>query len=267
MAGPHSSSPQAICAALYFCRMTLAWPWLVLPLALCALIAIRWRRAEIRLRRLEEKLAERVALPVANDGPLPTLTDGHRLNPHLFKNTLNTVQSFAYRTNWALERLGRLFDFMLYDAAKGRVSLEEELNFLRDLLELNKLRLGPLFDLRIRIDVPPQDPLYREPLVPPLITAPLLENAFKHGDLDSDHGFIHIQAHLIAGKFIFSVQNRSQDGPRAANRKGGMGNTELRNRLEHTFPGRHSLLLEDGDTLGYKAELTLDLDAALRARG
>ena len=68
----------------------------------------------------------------------------------------------------------------------GAVSLEEELAFLQDLIELNRLRLGPLFDLRVHIHVDATDRLYRERLIAPLITTPILENAFWHGDLDSD---------------------------------------------------------------------------------
>jgi LytS/YehU family sensor histidine kinase len=236
----------------------------VLCAALAVLFAVLWRGAVQRERDALDQLQRGKELGehhVERMRSLQLENTAHKLNPHLFKNTLNTVQSFAYRTNWALERLGRLFDFMLYDSRGGAVSLEEEMGFLQDLLELNKLRLGPLFDLRQRIDLDSTDPLCRARVVAPLITAPFLENAFKHGDLDSDLGFIHIQAHLIDGIFHYSVQNRVQVGAGEPVQRGGLGKEVLQQRLEAMYPGQYTLHYETDGT-GHRATLTLDLNAA-----
>lgn len=234
--------------------------------ALCAAVvfAVLWRRAVVRGRAQQRALTALERSTAAGRERLRHLeleATTHRLNPHLFKNTLNTVQSFAYRTNWALERLGRLFDFMLYDSQTGAVSLEEELAFLKDLIELNKLRLGPLYDLRIRIDVDPKDRWYRERLVAPLVTAPFLENAFKHGDLDSDQGFIHIAVHLLDGRLHYEVHNRAQAKDVHDGRRGGIGKHALEQRLQAMYPERHELHYDD-DGEGHRATLTIDLEAA-----
>lgn len=248
------------------------WPILSLVLAVAVgalwLFRTRDRRA---LRALQERLAavekERSAKPAPMiDAASDDLI--HRLNPHLFKNTLNTVQSFAYRTHWALERLGRLFDFVLYDARAGMVTLEEELVFLNDLIELNKLRLGPLYDLRIRIAVDANDPLYRERLVAPLVTASFIENAFRHGDLDTERGFVHIKVEVVHGQLLFEVTNRTRtDG--GVQGRGGLGKDLLGRRLEKLYPGHHTITYTDADG-DHKAALTIDLHAtqvALRTAG
>lgn len=236
----------------------------LIALAVALVCATLWLRAAAKAREHQRQLEELRSSMRASSERLQRLeleNTTHRLNPHLFKNTLNTVQSFAYRTNWALERLGRLFDFMLYDSQTGAVSLEEELAFLQDLIELNKLRLGPLFDLRVRIHVDATDLLYRERLIAPLITAPFLENAFKHGDLDSDHGFVHIEVHLMDGQLHYEVANRSRAEDDAGQRKGGVGKPALEHRMQAMYPGRHHLSYED-DGPGHRALMTIDLEAA-----
>ena len=45
-----------------------------------------------------------------------------RLSPHLFKNILNSVQSHAYQTYFALDKLSNVLDFMLYDSRKKFVT-------------------------------------------------------------------------------------------------------------------------------------------------
>ena len=42
-----------------------------------------------------------------------------RLNPHLFKNILNSVQSHAYQTYFALDKLSNVLDYILYDSRKN----------------------------------------------------------------------------------------------------------------------------------------------------
>ncbi|MCH5720939.1 histidine kinase [Niabella hibiscisoli] len=42
-----------------------------------------------------------------------------RLNPHLFKNILNSIQSHAYQTYFALDKLGNVLDYILYESRKN----------------------------------------------------------------------------------------------------------------------------------------------------
>lgn len=237
---------------------------LIITILFAVAFAVLWQREVARTKQARHELdALRKATHAGQERlrHLELENTTHRLNPHLFKNTLNTVQSFAYRTNWALERLGRLFDFMLYDSQTGTVSLEEELSFLQDLIELNKLRLGPVFDFRIRIDVDKNDRFFRERLIAPLITAPFLENAFKHGDLDSDHGFVHIEVHLMDGRLHYEVSNRTRDEEETGKRRGGLGKTAIEQRLQAMYPDQYQVRYEH-EGAGHRAVMTIDLEAA-----
>ena len=74
----------------------------------------------------------------------------YKLNPHLFKNTVNAIQSHAYQTYHALDNLSSVLDFILYESDRNFVRLKEEIEFDLHLIEINKLKVSPLFDLRIK---------------------------------------------------------------------------------------------------------------------
>lgn len=52
-----------------------------------------------------------------------------KLNPHLFKNILNSIQSHAYQTYFALDKLSNVLDYILYDSRNKFVSPKEEIAF------------------------------------------------------------------------------------------------------------------------------------------
>lgn len=154
-----------------------------------------------------------------------------RLNPHLFKNTLNSIQGYAFRTHQALEKLSGVLDYILYDSNAPFVSLREELVFAQNFIELNKTKLSPLFDFRLRISVNEGNPFFNEPLISPLITAYFIENAFKHGDLQTKDAFILISVELNTDDFIFSVSNKIHKTP-LFNTNSGIGKENMKKRLE-----------------------------------
>lgn len=68
---------------------------------------------------------------------------GTKLNPHLFKNILNSVQSHAYQTYMSLDKLANVLDYILYESNNKYVSPKEELNFALSLIEINKIKINP----------------------------------------------------------------------------------------------------------------------------
>src|ERR1035437_4048533 len=83
-----------------------------------------------------------------------------RLNPHLFKNILNSVQSHAYQTYFALDKLSNVLDYILYDSRKKFVTPKEEIDFALNLIEINKIKLSPLFELKVKLKINENEPLY-----------------------------------------------------------------------------------------------------------
>ena len=163
-----------------------------------------------------------------------------RLNPHLFKNTLNSIQGYAFRTYQVLEKLGGVLDYILYDSNVSYISIKEELVFAQNFIELNKIKLSPVFDLRFRLIVNESNPFYNEPLIAPLISAYFIENAFKHADMQSKDAFISIIFELNDDEFDLTVSNKVNKNP-IFNSKGGIGKENMKKRLEILYGPAHRL--------------------------
>src|SRR6186713_1888905 len=103
-----------------------------------------------------------------------------KLNPHLFKNVLNSIQSHAYQTYFALDKLANVLDYILYESKNRLVTQKEEIEFALNLIEINKIKVSPLFELKIKTKIDEGDPLYQQRILAPLISVDLIENAFKH---------------------------------------------------------------------------------------
>ena len=164
---------------------------------------------------------------------------------NLFKNTLNSIQAYAYRTHHALEKLGGVLDFILYDSNVPYISIKEELEFAQNFIDLNKIKLSPLFDLTVEIKLDETNTFYKENTIAPLITAYFIENAFKHGDLQSSDSFISILFELKGQEFTLIVSNKINKGP-AFNHKGGIGKENMKRRL--------GILYGNSCTLNYSVE-------------
>lgn len=182
----------------------------------------------------------------------------HKLNPHLFKNALNSIQSHAYQTYYSLDKLANVLDYILYGSDSKFVTLEEELDFAYNLIEINRLKLTPLFDLQIKNKIDKSDPVYNQLLIAPLLSVDLIENAFKHTDFQSSNSFISIVFDLKDGCFILTVSNKAGRSPALRKEKGGFGKESLKKRLAITYADRHTLDESlDGDV--YIARLKIQL--------
>ena len=91
-----------------------------------------------------------------------------------------------------------MLDYILYESSEKFVTPESELDFTSNLIEINKIKVNPLFDFRIKSQVDKQDPVYKEKVLAPLITVDFIENAFKHTDFLADDSFIFVLLSLKA---------------------------------------------------------------------
>jgi ligand-binding sensor domain-containing protein len=140
---------------------------------LIALLIVR-RSYSNKVRRLvlQEKLL---------DSELKALTA--QMNPHFIANTLNTIQRYfiSHETriaNKLLSRFGTLMRTTLENTAKAVVTLEEEISFLKNYLEIEQARFSKKFGYEIIIDES-LDPALQT--IPSMIIQPFVENAIIHG--------------------------------------------------------------------------------------
>ncbi len=181
-----------------------------------------------------------------------------QLNPHLFKNILNSIQSHAYQTYFALDKLATVLDYILYDSRQPFVTIQEETRFLQDLIEINKIKVSPLFELVVKIDIDEDDEYYTRRLMAPLLGVDLIENAFKHADIQSSNAFIKVVLSLHNGIFSLTVANKISGVPSMQKSKGGLGLQTLDQRLKVVY-GTWYALTTQKENDEYIAGLKIDL--------
>jgi Histidine kinase len=189
-----------------------------------------------------------------------------KLNPHFLFNTLNTLIALTRKDPKAAEaallRFAGMLRYVLAAKrdANDRVSLQDEVDFVRDYLALEALRLGP----RLRIEWQ-LDPATLDDELPALTLQPLVENSILHGIAPrTEGGSISITARrdsLNAG-LALTVQD---DGPGcdpatlaaegASNGRRGIGLGALQRRFALDFEGRARLRVHTAPGAGFRVDL------------
>lgn len=219
------------------------------------------KKAKRQRQEFEEKYSS-LELKV-NGLKLETLES--KLNPHLFKNILNSIQSHAYQTYFALDKLANVLDYILYESQKKFVSPKEEIEFALNLIEINKIKVSPLFELKVKTKIKDDEPLYEQAILAPMISIDLIENAFKHADLKSSDAFISIVFEFKESNFYLTVSNKISDHKTLKKDNSGLGSNTLEQRLKIIYNNNFKLdkFIEDDvyiahlkiDLLEYKAQM------------
>ena len=240
---------------LFFSWTIVSFTALLLASGVALVITLATLRKERREKAgMEERYTE-LELKIHS---LELDTIKYKLNPHLFKNTLNSIQSHAYQTYYSLDKLSNVLDFILYESERKFVSLKEEIEFALSLIEINRLKVSPLFNLNIKNKIDASDPLYVQQLVAPLITTDLIENAFKHADLQNDSAFITIVFELKNDQFMLTVSNKISNASVLKKEKSGFGKVNLKKRLDIVYKDHYRLeQFAEGDV--YISSLKINL--------
>lgn len=119
-----------------------------------------------------------------------------QLHPHFLFNTLHSIASMididTKNAQKMVTRLGSLLRRMLEYNEKQMVLVQDELNFIRDYLDLEQVRYQDRVQISYNIS---EETL--EYKIPNMIFQPLVENAVKHGIIPTlDHGEINIKTYI-----------------------------------------------------------------------
>ncbi|MDP2686146.1 MAG: histidine kinase [Aequorivita sp.] len=181
-----------------------------------------------------------------------------KLSPHLLKNILNSIQSHAYQTYFALDKLANVLDYILYESKNKFVTPKGEIDFALNLIEINKIKVSPLFQLKVKSKINESEPLLEQRLLAPLISIDLIENAFKHADLQSSDAFITVVFELKESVFSLTVANKMSAKKAMKKEKGGLGMETLEQRLRIIYSDNFKLdRFTEGDV--YIAHLKINL--------
>jgi len=135
-----------------------------------------------------------------------------QMNPHFIFNALNAIQSYLSTSDQSnamnyLSKFGKLIRMIFEQSRLKRVSLEDEISFLKNYLELEKMRFRDKIEVHLDITKEVTDKA-AEIQIPPLIIQPMIENAFKHGLLHKGSGArLNIQMELIQDQLLCTIED------------------------------------------------------------
>ncbi|TDQ16312.1 histidine kinase [Algoriphagus boseongensis] len=203
----------------------------------------------------QEELNKREAqmLQLSKDAELAQLRQ--QLQPHFLFNSLNSINALVIKQpQKAREMVLLLSDFLrgtIRKDTKSWISLEEEMNYLKMYLEIERVRFGHRLDVEFSIDERTE-----KLKIPQLLIQPLVENAIKHG-LYGVTGEVKIKIEcekegnylLLKVENPFDAQSSSQEGT-------GFGLNSVERRLYLLF-GRKDLLATSSEENVFQVQLKI----------
>ena len=178
-------------------------------------------------------------------------------NPHFLFNTLNNIYALARKqskqTAPVALKLSKMLRYMLYECSEQTVSIQKEIEIIKDYIELEQLRYNDRLSVSFveNIDNASQQ-------IAPLILLALVENAFKHGTSETHfETFVRIKMKLENEHLFFQVQNPKAESANIV-LKNGIGLQNTQRQLELIYPKQHQLTI-DNNTNVFSVSLKINL--------
>ena len=202
-------------------------------------IALQWRQTE------KEKLNAELSYLKA------------QINPHFLFNTLNSIYSLAIdksdNSAPAVAKLSGMMRYVISDATRRFVLLDKEISYIKNYIELQRIRFGDtihlFFDINGNVD---------GKQIAPLLLISFIENAFKHGVNAEEDSEIRIRIYIDENKLNMDVYNHKVNVQMAHEDRTGTGIANTKTRLELLYPARHLLKITENEK-EFSVSLTLIL--------
>ena len=163
----------------------------------------------------------------------------NQLNPHFLFNTLNNISSLtqidADKAQESIGQFSELLRYALYESNVKKVKLTDEMEFMKNYINLMSLRCNEMTLVETRFDS------FDESLtISPLLFISLIENAFKHGISSHKDSFVKIDMGLDGNDLVFSCENSIHERA-SENRSGsGIGLENMLRRLDLLYPDAYT---------------------------
>ena len=187
-----------------------------------------------------------------------------QLNPHFLLNSLNNIYSQIMSQDGkaadSVIVLSNLLKYTLYDSNAERVSLKREIKFIRDYIDLEKLR----HDKNLKV-LFTEEGIIDDYSIAPLILICFIENAFKYGVKIQNYQVsnISIGMKLKQEKLFFTIENSLYPISNAKNvinkKTGGVGLVNTKKRLQLIYPQKFDLII-DNESDKFIVNLTIQLE-------
>jgi hypothetical protein len=208
-------------------------------LSLMLRISNRWRQAE------KEKAERELSYLKA------------QINPHFLFNTLNSIYALAVNksddTASAVVKLSGMMRYVLTDATQDFVSLQKEIEYIQDYVELQELRFGKSGSVTFSVSGSPMG--YK---IAPLMLIAFVENAFKYGLNAEYDSLIQINIFITTQLLTFKVYNHKVKIRPDPSSQHGVGISNTKTRLQLLYPFKHELTITNTEK-DFTVLLTLNM--------
>jgi hypothetical protein len=184
-----------------------------------------------------------------------------QLSPHFLFNTLNNLYGLSISDHQKIPqlllKLAELLRYSVYDATEVYVPLKNEMSYIQNYIDFEKIRIGDRLVLTTEIEEM-LDPGIR---IAPMMLIVFIENAFKHSrNTASPEIFVDIKLKIWGNSILFLVKNSFgvEKENNMLNKSGGFGLANVTKRLELLYPNAHELTVKNDERF-YSVELRLNI--------
>jgi len=181
-----------------------------------------------------------------------------QLNPHFLFSVLNSIYTNSLLkadiTPEIVLKFSKLMSYILYDCKTERVPLQKEVEFIKNYIELEKIRLEK--DIHVEF----QTNNITNVLVAPLLFMPLIENAFKHGEgTELINRNIFLSISFDNDTLYFLLKNSKRQTDKKVNNivSNGEGIKSIKKRLDYLHPKSYEMKIKELDE-NFNVEIVID---------
>ena len=181
----------------------------------------------------------------------------NQFNPHFLFNSINSIFVLIRKNptmaSSALAKFSDLLRHQLYDCNDPQIPLSKEIDYLKNFIELEKLRQSAALKVEFMVE-----DFYADHLgIAPFVLMTFVENAFKHVSREQNVES-NIQINLLLDGNLLDMTVMNTIGNETGSLVGGIGLENVKRRLDLIYPNQHLLLINKTELL-YTVRLQLNL--------
>ncbi|NQX52822.1 histidine kinase [Pedobacter panaciterrae] len=173
-----------------------------------------------------------------------------QINPHFMFNVLNHINILMLEdvdlASSLLIKYSKILRHQLNSEKNRKVSIEQEVQFLKDFIDIEKVRWGNELTINCSWKVEDND---RE--FPPLLLITFIENAFKHVSRGISEAYVKINFEQAAKSVCLEIENSKSNIQQEKDSVSGLGLDNIRKRLDILYANDYSLTIKDSETTYY----------------
>lgn len=182
-----------------------------------------------------------------------------QLTPHTINNIMANLKVMADNLKIGMDSMSETLEYILYQGVNHLVSVEDEINFIQQYLNLNDVFSTEIDSMKVDYSsVDESSKYYNAYCIPHLVSAYFIENAFKHGD-KTHPDFLKVKVELVDSKFELKVTNKIVKTNTENSKNGGIGLSNMKERLNLLLSNKFEIKNSMGiDT--YSVKLIINFD-------